>query len=287
MNVEKLSYEFEKDLFVKTSPWVTSDRSARIHFHNCIEIGCCIGGAGEFIFSDKKYTVEQGDIFIVNQLEPHICYSTEINPATFIYLFFKPSAIKEFTPVLLWSYTYKPKYFKNKIPGGTEAAAKISEIIKNIHEELKKQDMSYISMVKSYIVQMSVLIQRYYANQPSDNTDSGSVNIFYNFEKICQVTEYIKENLDKDISLKSISEVFYMSESRLRHLFKEITGVGFKGCVINYRIERAKQLLIETDGSLNGICEKCGFQSVSSFYRAFKNVTGYSPAKYREYSSLS
>jgi|GEM_PF-1932799 AraC-type DNA-binding domain-containing proteins len=287
MNIEKLNYEFEKDPFVKTSPWVTSDRSARIHFHNCIEIGCCISGAGEFVFSNKKYTVEQGDIFIVNQLEPHICYSTEINPATFIYLFFKPSSIMEFAPVLLRSYTYKPKYFKNKIPGDTETAEKISELIKNIHEELKKQDISYISMVKSYMVQMSVLIQRYYANQPSDNTASGNVNVFYNFEKICLVTEYIKENLNKDISLKSISEVFYMSESRLRHLFKEITGVGFKDCVTDYRIERAKQLLIDTDEPLNDICEKCGFRSVSSFYRAFKDITGYSPAKYREYSSLS
>jgi len=282
MDIKKESHKFEKVLFVKTTFWVTSNKSTKIHFHDCIEIGCCIGGEGEFVFSDKKYTVEQGDIFIATQLEPHICYTNENNPATFIYLFFKPSSIIEFAPVLLKPYIYKPKYFKNKIPAGSDTASEISRLIQNIHEELKTQDLSYVSLVKSYMTQICVMISRHYGNQPADEMAAGSANAVYNFDKICQVTEYIKNNLDKNISLKNISEVFYMSESRLRHLFKEITGVGIKDYITNYRIENAKQLIIETDDPLSCICEKCGFQSVSSFYRAFKDITGYSPAKFRE-----
>ena len=282
MDIKKESYELKNTPFVKTTRWVTSNKSTKIHFHDCIEIGCCIGGEGEFVFSDKKYAVGKGDIFIAAQLEPHICSTNEDNPATFIYLFFKPSSIIEFMPAFLNPYIYNPKLFNNKIPFGSETSSEISRLVQNIHSELTAQDLSYISLVKSYMVQICVLLSRHYNNQPATDMKSANANAVYNFDKIRQVAEYIKDNLDKEISLKKISEVFYMSESRLRHLFKEITGIGIKDYITNYRIENAKQLIIETDDSLSCICEKCGFQSVSSFYRAFKDITGYSPAKFRE-----
>ena len=285
MESVKYFYKFEKDLFMQTSFWVSKSYFETSHFHNCIEIGCCIGGEGEFLFSGKSYTVEQGAIFIVNQLEPHVCCSKEDNPANFIFLFCAPSLIEELDPMLLLPFIYKPEKFKNKIPAGSETSDKIYRLINEIHDEIIKQDISYINLVKSLMIQICVLINRYYRNEASGNIKEE--NLFYNFEKIRQVTEYIQNNLDKDITLAFVSKMFFMSESRLRHLFKDTIGVGFKDYVNHYRIESAKRLITDTNESINCVCEKCGFQSISSFYRVFKDITGYSPAKYRENAYVS
>ena len=275
---DKLYYKFKDELYMEAAFWVSKPYFVAAHVHNCIEIGCCLSGSGEFIFSKKRYSVEAGDIFIVNQLEPHVCRSGEDDPANFIFLFISPSMIEEFDPVLMVPFIYKPESFENKIPSGTKPAQRIYDLVNEIYMEIKKQDLSYISLVKSLLTQMCVQITRHY----SARSQGADVNLFYSFEKIREVTEYIQNNLDSELSLAGIAKTFYLSESRLRHLFGEALGVRFKDYVNHCRIETAKRLIANTNQSIDEVCEKCGFQSISSFYRVFSKTTGYSPMKYRE-----
>jgi AraC family transcriptional regulator of arabinose operon len=72
-----------------------------------------------------------------------------------------------------------------------------------------------------------------------------------------------------------------ISLSRLRHLFKQQTGISFCRFVKNVNLDYAKTLLVSSRLSVKEITVKCGFNDVSHFVRDFKAAYGKTPMKFR------
>lgn len=64
-------------------------------------------------------------------------------------------------------------------------------------------------------------------------------------------------------------------------MFKDITGVNFIDYLTSIRLNKAKELLINTDMKINEIAETIGYKN-SYFNRLFKRHEGYTPGQYRE-----
>ena len=101
------------------------------------------------------------------------------------------------------------------------------------------------------------------------------------FQKINQVQSYMQAHLDEDLSLKLVSDLFYLNASYLSRLFREKTGMTFSDYLADIRIARAKDLLITTSDSIISISQKVGYKEANSFSRLFKKCTGMSPQKFR------
>jgi two-component system, response regulator YesN len=86
---------------------------------------------------------------------------------------------------------------------------------------------------------------------------------------------------DPGLSLSRVSDYLKLQPSALSQLFKEELGEKFVDYVMKVRMQHAKQLLIDTDDSIQSIAEQIGYQNVISFYRAFKKVQEYPPGEYR------
>lgn len=100
---------------------------------------------------------------------------------------------------------------------------------------------------------------------------------------ITQCQQCIQQNISNpQFSLGPLAEQFDVTPQTLRRKFKEATGQTLSSYLINLRIDRAKQLLAETDLDLNNICVQCGYIDISSFSRLFKSEVGISPGTYRE-----
>jgi len=100
---------------------------------------------------------------------------------------------------------------------------------------------------------------------------------------IKKVVDYIKENYHSgEISLSDISEKFFVSPSYLSRLFKKETGKNLSDFINEYRIEKAKQLLITTDLKTYEVADRVGIPDPHYFSRLFKRYTGYSPSEYKE-----
>jgi YesN/AraC family two-component response regulator len=102
-----------------------------------------------------------------------------------------------------------------------------------------------------------------------------------NKELIQSITTYIKDNLNKDLSIDSLATAFYISSSYLRKIFKEEIGITIKDYVDNERINKAKHLLQDTNNKISTIGENVGYTTVQTFVRAFKLQTGKTPGEYR------
>ncbi|MCM3749954.1 helix-turn-helix domain-containing protein [Paenibacillus pasadenensis] len=90
-----------------------------------------------------------------------------------------------------------------------------------------------------------------------------------------------KEFANPNMSLEYLSEKFSMNPKHVSKLFKETTGQKFIDFLIDIRLNRAKELLVETRKPIQSIAEEVGYTSAISFTRIFKKVVGSSPGEYR------
>ena len=95
--------------------------------------------------------------------------------------------------------------------------------------------------------------------------------------------QYIDENYaNQQLSLSLISEVMNISVSYLTKLYKENYDMSVAQEIARVRLDRAKQLLRESELNMRDIAEQTGFSNDNVFIRAFKKWEGITPGKYRE-----
>ncbi|MDD6484196.1 MAG: AraC family transcriptional regulator [Clostridiales bacterium] len=95
------------------------------------------------------------------------------------------------------------------------------------------------------------------------------------------VIGFINENFCKDIVLEDIAEKFDTSTKYLSKRIKQYLGVPYKEYITRLRMDKSKELLQNTDITINELYLEVGFANRTAFTRAFKLSTGLSPSEYR------
>ncbi|MFC0049835.1 AraC family transcriptional regulator [Rheinheimera tilapiae] len=89
--------------------------------------------------------------------------------------------------------------------------------------------------------------------------------------------------LDPSLTLARVSRRLGLPQARLSQLLNDNNGTSFKQYVAQLRVSETQRLLLEQPGqTLEAIAEAAGFQSLSTFYAAFKKANGCTPALFRE-----
>lgn len=96
------------------------------------------------------------------------------------------------------------------------------------------------------------------------------------------VQQYITEHYGEDLSLNILAEKAYLSPRYLSEVFIQETGCGLNKYIKNFRMEKAKKLLHNTNMKINDICKEVGYQNFSYFCRSFRENFGTSPEKFRQ-----
>lgn len=98
---------------------------------------------------------------------------------------------------------------------------------------------------------------------------------------VYEVISYINENYNKDISIKSLAESVFLTPTYLCHLFKDETEKTINQYVTEVRIDKAKELLRNSNYMVYEIASKVGYSNSNYFARVFRKFTGESPSDYR------
>jgi len=99
--------------------------------------------------------------------------------------------------------------------------------------------------------------------------------------QVSQVTSYIEENLESELSLAKLAQVANMNLYRFARAFKQTIGVPPHQYVLKQRVERAKFLLTNTNLSLQEISHQLGFSNQSHFTTVFRREVGVTPKTFR------
>ncbi len=95
-----------------------------------------------------------------------------------------------------------------------------------------------------------------------------------------EITGHYMDNL----SLKYLSEKYFINSAYLGQIFKRQFGSTFKDYLNNYRIDRAAELLIRTDEKVYLIANAVGFNNTDYFISKFVQIKGITPLQYRKQS---
>lgn len=96
-----------------------------------------------------------------------------------------------------------------------------------------------------------------------------------------RILEYCTEHFTEEITVKSVAEALYVSQSYISKVFSEKLKYGFREYINSLRIQKAKSLLKHSDKRIVDIMLDCGFQNQSSFNRVFREACGLSPREYQ------
>jgi AraC family transcriptional regulator len=96
-----------------------------------------------------------------------------------------------------------------------------------------------------------------------------------------RATELLSENLSGRIRLSELAAECGLSISHFARSFKASFGVSAHRWLVQQRIERAQELLIETHESLADIADQAGFADQAAFTRTFHQIVGMSPGRWR------
>ncbi|MBS4219078.1 helix-turn-helix domain-containing protein [Bacillus sp. FJAT-49711] len=103
-----------------------------------------------------------------------------------------------------------------------------------------------------------------------------------NNEIIESIQEYVKKNYaDPNLSIDQLADQVQLTPGYLGKMFKTHCDMSFNDYLKNIRLEKARNLLLETNQAANVISEKIGIPNTTYFYTLFKKKFGLSPAKYR------
>ncbi|MEM0911731.1 MAG: AraC family transcriptional regulator [Pseudomonadota bacterium] len=94
------------------------------------------------------------------------------------------------------------------------------------------------------------------------------------------VLDYVAKHYSQNIALETLAQQTHLSTYHFARLFKQTIGVTPHQFVIQYRIERAKQMLLEPSPILYDVALSCGFSDQAHFTRIFKQYEGATPKQY-------
>ncbi len=144
--------------------------------------------------------------------------------------------------------------------------------------ELQQDNLGGRLYIESLANVLAVHLLRQYA---ADKRELPSYEGGLPERQLLQVLDYIHESLDQDIKLADLAGLIEMSQFHFSHLFKQAIGTSPHQYLLQQRVERAKQLLKQTDQSIIDIAFLCGFNSHSHLSKQFRQFTGMTPTAYR------
>ena len=96
-----------------------------------------------------------------------------------------------------------------------------------------------------------------------------------------EVVEIIAEEYASELVLEDIARRVASSRRQLQRAFDEVGHTSFRTYLTNYRIDRAAELLVETDLPVRDVADSVGYRQPAQFAKAFRRRHGCAPSEFR------
>ena len=221
---------------------------------------------------NESVTFKEGEIMVITSDVNHL-FEAGSEGTTLMQLEFLPEIFSNFnlnsrvgkdasvpTSVFLFSEENRLIKIVNNV--------RIMRVVQRIVNELETKSVYYQYLVVMYYAELLVLIYRY--------MDEAYLPICTN-DSLRKAIAYIRLNYHSDININKVAEEVGISERYLRNLFSQYLNLSPLDYLNQIRINKAVELLRNTEMSIKEVCFQCGFQSPQYFSRIFKQQMGVSP----------
>lgn len=154
--------------------------------------------------------------------------------------------------------------------------AKVPEERLLIHLPQVQRDSSMDAYIQWAKLIESYILLLYKQARPVKNIETSDLHW-----AVSTLQNYIRMNYFRNISLKDVSRLYFISDKYIGRLFKKQLGCTFHEYLNEIRLENAAVLLQNTRSSVLSVAMDCGFQNVTYFNRVFMKKFQLSPTQYR------
>jgi AraC-like DNA-binding protein len=228
----------------------------RPHHDSCI-LFYIREGKLHFRYRDQYFCAKKDQIVILSGKFPNHYYATE--QVHFNWFHFSGGATEEYVELL---YNMKGAIFTEET--SLQAKAYVKEMMTFLKSNIGDEHMAtlYIQGIFSLLTQSNKDVQK--------NED---------IQKAC---DYLDVHFKDSISVKNLATRFNLSPFHFSRLFKKEVGSSPHQYLVNRRLLEAKQLLANTNMTVETVAMECGFSSTSHFIRAFKGAMDITPKQFRK-----
>lgn len=260
--------------------YVYSDIEWLTHLHKGFELTMVLDGEIEAEAGGKRYRLGAGDCLLLTPYQLH-SYKTPKHSTAFVVVF-SGSYVETFARLtkgkeaenarIVPSEQTREIFIKGMLYGKT-----MPQDLLFPPEKLIPVDKPPLLVLKAclYAICAEFYAATEFADRPRDNT------------LIFEILAYVENHYTADISLYSMADTLGYDYRYLSRLFGKTFGISFKTLVNQYRCDHAKNLIFSTDDTLSEIAMNSGFQSIRSFNRVFRELTGEQPSELRNNRKLS
>lgn len=228
----------------------------------------CVDGKGWYNIYGKQYVVEKNQYIIIPPGVPYSFGADEQDPWTIYWLHFRGHLSSSFLP--------KSPLPLSILPDDSSRLQDRIELFEEIYNSFSmgyiKEHLVYSSMcLYLFLASFQYLEQYRYIRMTNQREYTFSAKVIY----------YMKENLEKSLTLQELAAHFKYSPSHFSMLFYKETGVSPISYYIRLKIQKACQYIELTSLKLHEISTRLGFDEPAYFTRIFTKIMGIPPSSYR------
>lgn len=158
----------------------------------------------------------------------------------------------------------------------------ISVIFEEIFQEAEEQVAGFYLKLQTSVVNILIGILRAVVSTENIKYRSEVQHKSVDELRIKRLVKFVETNYRREISLKDASKVLFLSPRQMNRIMKKEFRQTFHEYLLQYRISTAKQLLEDSELSIEEIAYESGFSSHFYMYQVFKHAGILPPAKLRQ-----
>ena len=159
---------------------------------------------------------------------------------------------------------------------------RIRQVLKNVIEESSDKTAGRNRMLRCYMEMMLIEIIRHLIDKQLFVEQLATNSAYFKDPRLIDVFNYIKQNLDADLSNRVLAYIANLSEDYVGQYFKMMAGINPQDYIEYQRMEKAVELLRTTKYSIKEIGRRVGFRDTAYFCRRFKMMFGLTARQMRK-----
>ena len=237
------------------------------HEHAYFQMIYFISGSGSVYLKQQEYPIKPGTLVLV---KPHSIHA--LNPSSLV-------------KTLDLKFLVNDRWLRSRLMRASELHEKndsgISAQFERIRHEGERQGYLHRELCNLFLGEVLLHYLRDDQSQEKLCTNDRADHPLYSDRIIQQATTFIREHHAQDCTLLQISRAVGKSDRHVRQHFKDVLGISPRLYLLQYRIQKAKDLIEYSSYSFKEIAGRIGFKTVHHFTRAFHEVCGETPGAWR------
>lgn len=218
--------------------------------------------------------VRAGEIAIIPAHSSWTSRSPGSNSSTLLLLYFRPLFLRSAVPDFSYStIDLRPQIgFRNN---------QIRRLAMSLLQELNETNLADRFYADSLAVGLAVQLVRRYSSLPHVRLGRGGMAPHKLRKAIGIIEHHLADEEEGKVALRIVARQVGMSYFHFSRVFKQSMGMSPTNYIAERRVERAKELLNETELPISEIALRSGFSSQSHFHTAFRKLAGTTPRVFR------